>query len=213
MVPCPWAREASSRYRGEDIGVHLTVNAEYEFYRWGPITFAPSLLGGDGGFPRTLEDVWTTPTSTRFAASAEPRLSGRSCGASTSAISMPHGCASTPTRVLRRLPGAGAGIRPPVAYGQRLHGALRRVPGPCRCRRQGCRLHRSLPSGARRGLARSSADIATLRPGGTEVISPAVDSAELRSLATDDWAAASTTVASSATRAGSGDPSTRPERS
>ncbi len=38
MVPCPWAREASSRYRGEDIGVHLTVNAEYELYRWGPIT-------------------------------------------------------------------------------------------------------------------------------------------------------------------------------
>jgi predicted glycoside hydrolase/deacetylase ChbG (UPF0249 family) len=58
MVPCPWAREASSRYRGEDIGVHLTVNAEYELYRWGPITHAPSLLGGDGGFPQTVEDVW-----------------------------------------------------------------------------------------------------------------------------------------------------------
>ena len=58
MVPCPWAREASSRYRGEDVGVHLTVNAEYELYRWGPITHAPSLLGGDGGFPRTVEDVW-----------------------------------------------------------------------------------------------------------------------------------------------------------
>src|SRR5271170_3005572 len=58
MVPCPWAREASSRYRGEDIGVHLTINAEYELYRWGPITYAPSLLGGDGGFPRTVEDVW-----------------------------------------------------------------------------------------------------------------------------------------------------------
>jgi hypothetical protein len=58
MVPCPWAREASSRYRGEDIGVHLTLNAEYELYRWGPITHAPSLLGGDGGFPRTMEDVW-----------------------------------------------------------------------------------------------------------------------------------------------------------
>jgi hypothetical protein len=58
MVPCPWAREAAARYRGEDIGVHLTVNAEHELYRWGPITHAPSLLGGDGGFPRTVEDVW-----------------------------------------------------------------------------------------------------------------------------------------------------------
>jgi predicted glycoside hydrolase/deacetylase ChbG (UPF0249 family) len=58
MVPCPWAREAAARYRGEDVGVHLTVNAEWELYRWGPITHAPSLVGGDGGFPRTLEDVW-----------------------------------------------------------------------------------------------------------------------------------------------------------
>ncbi|HEX4081889.1 MAG TPA: polysaccharide deacetylase family protein [Acidimicrobiales bacterium] len=58
MVPCPWAREAAARYRGEDVGVHLTVNAEFELYRWGPITHAPSLLGGDGGFPQTMEDVW-----------------------------------------------------------------------------------------------------------------------------------------------------------
>ena len=58
MVPCPWAREAAARYRGEDVGVHLTLNAEHDLYRWGPITHSPSLLDGDGGFPRTLEDVW-----------------------------------------------------------------------------------------------------------------------------------------------------------
>jgi chitin disaccharide deacetylase len=58
MVPCPWAREAAARYRGEDIGVHLTLNADHELYRWGPITHAPSLLGGDAGFPATVEDVW-----------------------------------------------------------------------------------------------------------------------------------------------------------
>jgi chitin disaccharide deacetylase len=58
MVPCPWAREAAARYRGEDVGVHLTLNAEYDRYRWGPVTHAPSLLDGDGGFPRTLRDLW-----------------------------------------------------------------------------------------------------------------------------------------------------------
>jgi chitin disaccharide deacetylase len=58
MVPCPWAREAAARYRGEDVGVHLTLNAEHDLYRWGPITHAPSLLDGDGGFPRTLRDIW-----------------------------------------------------------------------------------------------------------------------------------------------------------
>jgi predicted glycoside hydrolase/deacetylase ChbG (UPF0249 family) len=58
MVPCPWARDAAGRYRGEDVGVHLTLNAELDAYRWGPITQSPSLLDGDGGFPRTIEDAW-----------------------------------------------------------------------------------------------------------------------------------------------------------
>lgn len=58
MVPAPWGREAAAQHRGEDVGVHLTLNAEYDRYRWGPITRAPSLLDGDGGFPRTTEDVW-----------------------------------------------------------------------------------------------------------------------------------------------------------
>lgn len=58
MVPAPWAREAAYQYRGEDIGVHLTLNAQYDRYRWGPITHAPSLLDGDGGFPRTVDDLW-----------------------------------------------------------------------------------------------------------------------------------------------------------
>jgi predicted glycoside hydrolase/deacetylase ChbG (UPF0249 family) len=58
MVPCPWAREAASRYRGEDVGVNLTLNAELDHYRWGPITHAPSLLDGDGGYPRTTADLW-----------------------------------------------------------------------------------------------------------------------------------------------------------
>jgi predicted glycoside hydrolase/deacetylase ChbG (UPF0249 family) len=58
MVPCPWARDAAAQYRGEDVGVHLTLNSEWETYRWGPITHSPSLLDGDGGFPRTLDDIW-----------------------------------------------------------------------------------------------------------------------------------------------------------
>ncbi|MCB0963938.1 MAG: ChbG/HpnK family deacetylase [Acidimicrobiales bacterium] len=58
MVPAPWAREAASQYRGEDVGVHLTLNAEHDRYRWRPITHAPSLLDGDGGFPRTVADLW-----------------------------------------------------------------------------------------------------------------------------------------------------------
>jgi len=58
MVPAPWARHAAVLYSGEDVGVHLTLNAEHPLYRWGPITQAPSLLSGDGGFPREIDDLW-----------------------------------------------------------------------------------------------------------------------------------------------------------
>ncbi len=58
IVPAPWARDAAHRYRGEDVGVRLTLNAEHDHYRWGPITQAPSLLDGDGGFPRSVVDLW-----------------------------------------------------------------------------------------------------------------------------------------------------------
>jgi len=59
MVPAPWSRHAAAMYRpGDDIGVHLTLNAEHESYRFGPITHAPSLLPGDGGFPRSIDDLW-----------------------------------------------------------------------------------------------------------------------------------------------------------
>ena len=58
QVPCPWSRGAAAEHQGEDVGVCLTVNAEHDLYRWGPITYAPSLLDGDGGFPRTPADLW-----------------------------------------------------------------------------------------------------------------------------------------------------------
>ena len=59
MVPAPWAKHAAEMYRpGDDIGVHLTLNAEHDSYRWGPLTHAPSLHSGEGGFPRTIDDLW-----------------------------------------------------------------------------------------------------------------------------------------------------------
>ncbi len=58
QVPSPWARGAAAEYHGEDVGVALTLNSEHERYRWGPITYGPSLLDGNGGFPRTVEDLW-----------------------------------------------------------------------------------------------------------------------------------------------------------
>ena len=58
MMPAPWARFAAEQYAGDDIGVHLTLNAEHPSYRWGPLTHAPSLLSGESGFPRSIDDLW-----------------------------------------------------------------------------------------------------------------------------------------------------------
>ena len=61
MMPGPWARHAADHLANADdldVGIHLTLNAELESFRWAPLTHAPSLLDGDGGFPRTPEDLW-----------------------------------------------------------------------------------------------------------------------------------------------------------
>lgn len=57
-VPGPWARDAAARYRGEDLGVSLTLIAEHDRFRWGPITPSGSLVDGAGGFPTAVEDLW-----------------------------------------------------------------------------------------------------------------------------------------------------------
>lgn len=59
MVPCPWFREAAklAKEHSLPVGVHLTLTAEWEFMRWGPLTAGRSLVGDDGRFPRTIDAV------------------------------------------------------------------------------------------------------------------------------------------------------------
>jgi hypothetical protein len=58
MVPCPWALEAVDMLAGRDVGVHLTLTAEYPAYRWRSLTGAASLHDARGFLPRTAAEVW-----------------------------------------------------------------------------------------------------------------------------------------------------------
>jgi predicted glycoside hydrolase/deacetylase ChbG (UPF0249 family) len=58
MVPCPWAREAVERFKDLDVGIHLTLTAEYPTYRWRTLTDAASLRDAQGYMPRTAMEFF-----------------------------------------------------------------------------------------------------------------------------------------------------------
>jgi len=63
MMPCPWAATAAEychAHPGVDMGVHTTITAEWQTYRWAPLSTrdpASGLMDADGFFPRTVAEI------------------------------------------------------------------------------------------------------------------------------------------------------------
>lgn len=57
VVPGPWAPEVVRRYRGQDLGVSLSLTSPHPLLRLCPLTGAPTLRSGDGGLPTTAADL------------------------------------------------------------------------------------------------------------------------------------------------------------
>lgn len=63
MVPCPWTYELTDllkKQQGLDIGIHLTLTAEWKLYKWDGVTSSDSirsLLDPDGYFYPSVEEV------------------------------------------------------------------------------------------------------------------------------------------------------------
>ena len=188
LVPAPWARDAAARAAGRDVGVHLTLTAELPRYRWGPVTIAPSLLGGDGGFPATVADLHDH---------ADPDEVRRECraqleravlfGVDPTHLSVHDDAlfsAAALFDVARRARRASSGCRcgSPTAAAPAV-----RLP-PARPRHRSAASSAPTPCGPRRRApARDPASsVASLPEGVTElVVRPALDTDELRALAPD----------------------------
>jgi len=60
LVPAPWFMETARLQKQNpkaDMGVHMTLTAEYETYRWRSLTGDPTLHAPDGGMWRSVEEV------------------------------------------------------------------------------------------------------------------------------------------------------------
>ena len=67
MFTCPWYQEAVDvlkQFPNVSVGVHLVLNSEWKYYRWGPVlgkTAVPSLVDSDGYFLPSTDGFLASP--------------------------------------------------------------------------------------------------------------------------------------------------------
>ena len=118
MVPCAWFKEIAAYAKAhpeKDFGIHLTLNCEWDQYRWGPVApreQVPSLVDPEGylwgGVPDVVAnakaDEVETELRAQVAAGDRFRRAGEPSGHA-------HGRGGQPARPGRGLCQAGPGVQ------------------------------------------------------------------------------------------------------
>ena len=171
MVPCPWSRDAAARYRGEDVGVQLTLNARVRGVPVGPDHPLPEPARRRRRVPADGRGRLGTRRPRRGPAGVPGAdRAGDHLGLRRQPRRRPSRDAGAAARLLRRLSRAVAGVRSPDASRRRRRRTHRRVPVPAarrRGRRGVPRPRRGVP--ARRPASRWNGCCSTSPPGVTEI--------------------------------------------
>ena len=150
MVPCPAFPQAAALCRSQpemDLGVHLTLNSEWETYRWGPLSPAgprSGLRDAEGFFPREREAVgeadpeaplprsppsWRPSSTPRWRRGSTPPTSTRTCSPPSSRASSPPISPSPANAGCRPSSGAPVPAQPALAEGNANRSGDRGVGG------------------------------------------------------------------------------------
>jgi chitin disaccharide deacetylase len=76
MVPCPWFEQGAALLRDSavDLGVHLTLTAEWDHYKWRPLSSGASLRNADGYCHQSIAELMARARPDELAAEMREQI-------------------------------------------------------------------------------------------------------------------------------------------